>query len=130
MTIFIPLILITVLTLFTFVQGPDFNDKIGNLATLMIVYVGLMPAINDALPSSTGIVLIDIVVYCQLTVNILCLIRGQYIMDYNTIDFQNYSVWSDVLFIISFFIAILTFIALLFLLIYFKINEAYFYNLE
>ena len=130
MTIFIPLILITVLTLFTFVQGPDFNDKIGNLATLMIVYVGLMPAINDALPSSTGIVLIDIVVYCQLTVNILCLIRGQYIMDYNTIDFQNYSVWSDVLFIISFFIAILTFIALLFLLIYFKVNEAYFYNLE
>jgi hypothetical protein len=130
LTIFIPLILITVLTLFTFVQGPDFNDKIGNLATLMIVYVGLMPAINDALPSSTGIVLIDIVVYCQLTVNILCLIRGQYIMDYNTIDFQNYSVWSDVLFIISFFIAILTFIALLFLLIYFKINEAYFYNLE
>jgi hypothetical protein len=130
LTIFIPLILITVLTLFTFVQGPDFNDKIGNLATLMIVYVGLMPAINDALPSSTGIVLIDIVVYCQLTVNILCLIRGQYIMDYNTIDFQNYSVWSDVLFIISFFIAILTFIALLFLLIYFKVNEAYFYNLE
>ena len=46
LTIFIPLVLINFFTLFTFVQGPNFNDKIGNIATLMIVYVGLMPVIS------------------------------------------------------------------------------------
>lgn len=76
LTIFIPLVLITILTLFTFVQGPDFNDKIGNIATLMIVYVGLMPVINDALPPTTKVTLIDIVLYCQLVISVLCLVRG------------------------------------------------------
>lgn len=74
--------LITLLTFFTFVQGPDFNDKIGNIATMMIVYVGLMPVISDALPSTTNITLIDITVYCQMGISVLCLIRGYYIMDY------------------------------------------------
>lgn len=83
LTIFIPLVLITILTLFTFAQGPDYNDKIGNIATLMIVYVGLVPVINDSLPPTTSITLIDLVVYAQLGVNILCLIRGYYIMNYN-----------------------------------------------
>ena len=46
LTIFIPLVLISILTLFSFSQGPDYNDKIGNIATLMIVYVGLIPVIR------------------------------------------------------------------------------------
>ena len=83
LTIFIPLVLITILTLFTFVQGPDFNDKIGNIATLMIVYVGLMPVISDSLPPTTSITLIDFVVYCQLTISVLCLIRGYIIKEYS-----------------------------------------------
>jgi hypothetical protein len=81
LTIFIPLVLITILTLFTFVQGPDYNDKIGNIATLMIVYVGLVPVISDSLPPTTSITLIDIVVYSQLFLNVLCLIRGYIIKD-------------------------------------------------
>lgn len=82
LTIFIPLVLITILTLFTFVQGPDLNDKIGNIATLMIVYVGLMPVINDSLPPTTKITLIDIVLYSQLTISVLCLVRGFMIKEY------------------------------------------------
>ena len=82
LTIFIPLVLITILTLFTFVQGPNFNDKIANIATLMIVYVGLMPVINDSLPPTTKITLIDIVLYFQLTISVLCLIRGHQIKDF------------------------------------------------
>ena len=87
LTIFIPLVLITILTLFTFVQGPDYNDKIGNIATLMVVYVGLVPVINDSLPPTTSITLIDLVVYCQLLINILCLIRGYTIKDYDVDQF-------------------------------------------
>ena len=83
LTIFIPLVLITILTLFTFVQGPNFNDKIANIATLMIVYVGLMPVINDSLPPTTKITLIDIVLYFQLTISVLCLVRGKQIKDYS-----------------------------------------------
>ena len=82
LTIFIPLVLITILTLFTFVQGPNFNDKIANIATLMIVYVGLMPVIRDSLPPTTKITLIDIVLYFQLAISVLCLIRGKQIKDF------------------------------------------------
>lgn len=129
LTIFIPLVLITILTLFTFVQGPDMNDKIGNIATLMIVYVGLMPVINDSLPPTTKITLIDIVLYCQLTISVLCLIRGYMIKDYDAATFNNYKVWNDGVFIFSVVIAIITSLILIFLLVYYCIMKAYYYNL-
>lgn len=130
LTIFIPLVLITILTLFTFAQGPDFNDKIGNIATLMIVYVGLVPVINDSLPPTTSITLIDIVVYSQLIINILCLVRGYLIMNYDVDTFAGYSIWNDPFFIVSVVIAILAGIVLLLLLVYYCIMKSYFYNLE
>jgi len=88
LTIFIPLVLITILTLFIFAQGPEYNDKIGNIATLMIVYVGLVPVIDDSLPPTTSITLIDIVVYFQLTINILCLVRGFIIRNFDSAQFD------------------------------------------
>lgn len=130
LTIFIPLGLITILTLFTFVQGPDFNDKIGNIATLMIVYVGLMPVISDSLPPTTSITLIDIVVYFQLSINILCLIRGYIIKDYDTDAFNNYFIWQDPLFIVSFSIACFSGAILISLLVYYCVMKSWFYNLE
>lgn len=130
LTIFIPLVLITILTLFTFVQGPDYNDKIGNIATLMIVYVGLVPVISDSLPPTTSLTLIDLVVYFQLIINVLCLIRGYIIKDYDVAEFNSYKIWEDPLFIISFSIAILTGIILVSLLIYYCIMKKYFFNLE
>ena len=93
LTIFIPLVLITILTLFTFVQGPNFNDKIANIATLMIVYVGLMPVINDSLPPTTKITLIDFVLYFQLTISVLCLVRGHQIKNYTPTEFNAYIIW-------------------------------------
>ena len=130
LTIFIPLVLITILTLFTFVQGPDFNDKIGNIATLMIVYVGLMPVINDSLPPTTKITLIDIVLYFQLTISVLCLVRGYIIKDYDSTQFNEYKVWDDSYFIISVVIAILTGLILIALLVYYCVMKSCYYNLE
>ena len=129
LTIFIPLVLITILTLFTFVQGPDFNDKIGNIATLMIVYVGLMPVISQSLPPTTSITLIDIVVYCQLTISVLCLIRGFIIKEYTADQFNDYLVWQDPVFRMSVAIAVATGIILAFLLVYYCINKSYYYNM-
>ena len=129
LTIFIPLVLITILTLFTFVQGPDFNDKIGNISTLMIVYVGLMPVISDSLPPTTSITLIDIVVYSQLTISVLCLIRGFIIKDYTPEQFNSYFVWQDPIFRLSVVIAIVTLAILIFLLVYYCIKKAFYYNL-
>lgn len=129
LTIFIPLVLITILTLFTFVQGPDFNDKIGNIATLMIVYIGLMPVISQSLPPTTSITLIDIVVYFQLTISVLCLIRGYIIKEYTSDQFSNYLVWQDPIFKLSVVIAATTCIILAFLLIYYCIKKAFYYNL-
>lgn len=129
LTIFIPLCLITILTLFTFVQGPDFNDKIGNIATLMIVYVGLMPVINDSLPPTTKLTLIDIVLYCQLTISVLCLIRGYMIKDYTPGEFNDYRIWSDGVFIFCVVIAIITACILVGLLIYYCVMKSFYYNL-
>jgi hypothetical protein len=129
LTIFIPLILITILTLFTFVQGPDMNDKIGNIATLMIVYVGLMPVINDSLPPTTKITLIDLVLYSQLGISVLCLIRGYMIKDYDATQFNEYKVWNDGIFIFCVVVAILTSLILLSLLVYYCIMKAKYYNL-
>lgn len=123
LTIFIPLVLITILTLFTFVQGPDYNDKIGNIATLMVVYVGLVPVINDSLPPTTSITLIDLVVYCQLLINILCLIKGYIIKDYDVDAFDKYKIWSDPFFIVSFVIAVVTGIVLIMLLVYYCVMK-------
>lgn len=130
LTIFIPLVLITILTLFTFVQGPDMNDKINNLATLMIVYVGLMPVINDSLPPTTKITLIDIVLYFQLTISVLCLVRGLQISDYTPTEFTAYKVWDDGYFIASVVISALTGFILASLLIYYCIMKSFYYNLE
>jgi hypothetical protein len=129
LTIFIPLVLITILTLFTFAQGPDYNDKIGNIATLMIVYVGLVPVINDSLPPTTSITLIDLVVYSQLIINILCLIRGYIIKDYDVDQFAQYSIWNDPFFIVSVVIAIVAGIVLVLLLVYYCVMKSCYYNL-
>lgn len=96
----------------------------------MIVYVGLIPAISDALPPTTSITLIDIVVYSQLTISILCLIRGNYIMEYTPTDFADYRIWKDPLFQISVAISLIAAFILIFLLVYFWIKKAYYYNLE
>lgn len=130
LTIFIPLILITILTLFTFVQGPDFNDKIGNIATLMIVYVGLVPVINDSLPPTTSITLIDLVVYCQLLINVLCLVRGYQIRNFDVPAFNEYRIWSDAYFIASVVIASITGVILMSLICYYCIMKNFYYNLE
>lgn len=129
LTIFIPLVLITILTLFTFVQGPDFNDKIGNIATLMIVYVGLMPVINDSLPPTTKVTLIDIVLYCQLLISVLCLIRGFQIKEYTPVQFDEYRVWDDSVFLFCVVVAIITALTLISLLVYYCVPKSYYYNL-
>lgn len=129
LTIFIPLVLISILTLFSFSQGPDYNDKIGNIATLMIVYVGLIPVINDSLPPTTSVTLIDLVVYSQLFNNLLCLIRGYLIMNYDVNQFAYYSIWRDPLFIVSMAIGIVGAIVLFYLLVYYCVMKAYYYNL-
>ena len=84
LTIFLPILLLTILTLFTFVQAPDYNDKIANIATLMIVYASLMPVIDQSLPPTTSLTLIDLVVYLQLLINLISLFRGYIIKDYTS----------------------------------------------
>lgn len=129
LTIFLPLTLLTILTLFTFVQSPDFNDKIANIATLMIVYVSLVPVIEDSLPPTTSLTLIDLVVYLQLLINLISLFRGFTIRDYDAVQFDEYKVWSDPLFITCIIIAIISGIVLIFLICYYCFMKSH-YNLE
>ncbi len=61
-TILIPLALITFLSIMIYVQAVDFNDRIANIATLMIVFVGLFPVIRDSIPPTNFITCVDLIV--------------------------------------------------------------------
>ena len=127
--IFIPLALITLLTLFTFAQSPDFNDKIGNIATLMIVYVGIVNVMEASLPPTTFITLIDVILYLLILINVLCLVRGYTIKDYSAADFKAFKVFQDPMFLISMAIAIVCGLILIFLLVLYCYNLSAF-NME
>ena len=90
----------------------------------MIVFVGLQPVIEESLPGTQGVTLIDLVIYLQLIINVLCLSRGYSLMFYDSKQFDNdYHVWWDPLFIISFIIAILSLSLIPALFIYYKVMK-------
>ena len=97
----------------------------------MIVYVGLVPVIADSLPPTVRVItIIDGVIYCQLVINVLCLSRGYTIRNYDSVQFDNYKLFEDPLFLISFVVAIASGLVLVFLLFYYCVCKAFYYNME
>lgn len=63
MTIFIPLFLLSLLSLAIFFQPNDLSDRLGSIATMVLGYIALIPSIKEQLPPSSRITVIEIVIY-------------------------------------------------------------------
>lgn len=63
MTIFIPLFLLSLLSLAIFFQPNDLSARLGSIATMVLGYIALIPSIKEQLPPSSRITVIEIVIY-------------------------------------------------------------------
>jgi sensor histidine kinase regulating citrate/malate metabolism len=57
-TIFIPIFMLSLLSIFIFVQGANsVEDQLGSIATLVLGFIAVIPNIKDQLPPSQKITL-------------------------------------------------------------------------
>jgi hypothetical protein len=112
MTIFIPLWLLSFVSVYVYFQTTEIMNRIVNVAGLMIAYAAIQPIVRDNLPEAITITLVDLLIYSELLINILFLVRS--------IDLRNfyddptagsptnldYNRWADGLFLASLVIAI------------------------
>ena len=57
-TIFIPIFLLSLLSLAIFFQDNELSNRIGSIATMVLGYIALIPSIKDQLPPSSRITVI------------------------------------------------------------------------
>ena len=63
MTIFIPLWLLSFISLYVYFQPAEIMGRILNVAALMIAYAAITPIVRDNLPEASSITLVDLLLY-------------------------------------------------------------------
>jgi hypothetical protein len=133
MTIFVPLWLLSFLSIYIYFQSTEIMNRIVNVAGLMIAYAAIQPIVRDNLPEATTITLVDILIYTELLINILFLIRSVDVRDYydsppaTTYPFllnTDYDRWNDGLYIASLIIAIANVIIVVVLIIIYLVKKS------
>jgi len=127
MTIFIPLWLLSFVSIYIYFQTTEIIARIVNVAALMIAYAAIQPIVRINLPEATSITFVDVLIYSELVINILFIVSS--ISHRNLFDAPDssannptymtnagYSRWSDPYFIASFIISIVNVIAVLVLI--------------
>jgi hypothetical protein len=64
-TIFIPVIMLAILSTSLFFYKSSPSEKIGTIATIVLGFIALIPSIKDQLPPSQRITLSEIIVYIE-----------------------------------------------------------------
>jgi hypothetical protein len=72
-TIFLPVLLLAMLSLAIFFQEPELSGRIGSIATMFLGYIALIPSIKEQLPPSAKLTIIEAVVYIEALSCMLCL---------------------------------------------------------
>lgn len=62
LVVFIPLWMLGLIGFFTFFQEPSFGGRLTNISFLVLAYVPLISTINDKIPPSPKIKLIEILI--------------------------------------------------------------------
>lgn len=62
-TIFLPVLLLAMLSLAIFFQEPQLSGRIGSIATMFLGYIALIPSIKEQLPPSSKLTVIETLVY-------------------------------------------------------------------
>jgi len=74
MTIFIPLWLLSFVSIYIYFQPTEIITRVMNVAALMIAYAAIQPIVRESMPEATSITLVDLLLYSELVVNILFII--------------------------------------------------------
>jgi len=62
-SIFVPLWILGVINLFIFFQDRTLAGRIASIATLTLAFIAFIPTINDKIPQTPSIKLVEILVY-------------------------------------------------------------------
>jgi len=87
-------------------------NRIVNVAGLMIAYAAIQPIVRDNLPEAITITLVDLLIYSELLINILFLVKSIDLRGYfddptaGSPTNLDYNRWADGLFIASLVISI------------------------
>jgi hypothetical protein len=118
MTIFIPIFLLSFLSLAIFFQANDLSSRLASIATMVLGYIALIPSIKEQLPPSSRITVIEIVIYIS-TLCCLFSLAESFLIDQQS-DYQ--FVWrQNTLFMTCLTIHSLTFVFVIGLMITHKL---------
>ena len=131
MTIFIPLWLLSFVSVYIYFQTTEIVNRILNVAGLMIAYAAIQPIVRDNIPEATTITLVDILIYSDLIINILFLVESIDLRPYydspanatETPTNTDYARWKDGLFLASLAIAILNVVLVLILIVIYLLKK-------
>ena len=76
LSIFIPIWLLSFMSVYIFYETTEIMNRIMNVSALMIAYAAIMPIVRENLPDVTGVTLVDILIYLELLVNVFFLVRS------------------------------------------------------
>ena len=80
-TIFLPMLLLALLSLAIFFQEAELSGRIGSIATMFLGYIALIPSIKEQLPPSAKLTVIEALVYIETLCCMLCLYESFIIRD-------------------------------------------------
>jgi hypothetical protein len=76
LTIFIPIWILGLIGLFVFFQEPTLSARLATIAVLALAFVAFLPTINESIPQTPTVKMIDILVLMQLTAVILLIVES------------------------------------------------------
>ena len=121
MEIFIPLWVLSFINLAVYYQDSNvLSEKIASIATVTLAFVAFLPTINDRIPQTSMVKLVEIIVYLQIGTTFLTLIDA---LEKRKLDPAHYeTVWSsNPYFMITLLINLICFIIVIALLILHKV---------
>lgn len=71
LSIFIPIYMLAAIGLLVFFQDRDLKDRIATIAVLILAFVAFIPTVNDSIPQSSNIKLVEILIYLHLAALVL-----------------------------------------------------------
>jgi hypothetical protein len=88
LSIFLPLWVLGFINLLIFFQDNRLADRIAVIATLTLAFIAFIPTINEQIPETPYVKLVEILVYIETAANILCLVQSVMIRNEDNLTYQ------------------------------------------
>lgn len=76
MTIYLPVLLLAIISLAVFFQDFSLSGRISSIATLMVAYTAFLPTVRESIPPSPNVTMVDIILYSLISTCLMCLVRS------------------------------------------------------